>query len=210
MTSRPNSSGRPVADAILQRRSIRRYLPGEVETEALFRITSAGLAAPAPHHSRPWRFAIITSEAVRTTLAESMAAEWREELVREGASTSRISDLTEKSVRRITEAPAIVVGCIDTAEIRARNDNDLDQQEWTMAHFSLGAAMQNLMLTAAEEGFGTCWIASPLYCPQVVREVLELPGTWLPQALLTIGIPDPEYVPPTREAADTGGFVLFR
>lgn len=210
MTTGAGRRGRPVADAIGSRRSIRRYLPGSADDEVLLRITSAGLRAPAPHHSRPWRFAVITGDALRQKLAQAMAAEWSKELTREGVSESRVSELTDQSVRRLTETPAIIVGCIESTEVRMRGDDDLRQKEWVMAQFSLGAAMQNIMLAAAEEGLGTCWIASPLYCPDVVGIVLKLPGTWIPQALITVGNADPSYAPPAREEVDSDNYIVLK
>lgn len=210
MTSESDAGERPVAESIARRRSVRKYLPGPLADEVLLRITGAGLSAPAPHHSRPWRFVIVTSEALSRSLAEAMAAKWAEDLRRAKTSEGRISEMTEKSVLRLAEVPALIVGCIDSAEVRDRRDDDLDRQEWIMAQFSLGAAMENIMLAAAEEGLGTCWIASPLYCPEVVGDVLELPETWIAQALVTIGNADPTYVPPERAETDPNEFILLK
>lgn len=210
MTSQSDAGKRPVAEAIDRRRSIRKYLSGPVASELLLQVTRAGLMAPAPHHSRPWRFVVITSETLRRRLAEAMAARWAEDLRRVKTSEHRISELTKKSVLRLTEVPALIVGCIDLSEVRTRNDSDLDQCEWIMAQFSLGAAMENIMLAAGEERLGTCWIASPLYCPDVVGKVLEIPSTWTAQALITIGYADPTYVPSARAKMDPNEFILFK
>lgn len=210
MTSQFGAGDWPVAETIGRRRSVRKYLPGTIADEVLLRIASAGLSAPAPHHSRPWRFVVVTSEALIRSLAEAMAANWAKELRRDGTSESRISEMTERSVLRLTEAPAVIVGCIDSAEVRVRRDDDLNRHEWTMAQFSLGAAIENIMLAATEEGLGTCWIASPLYCPKVVGDLLDLSETWIPQALITIGNPDPTYVPPERAKSDPDEFVLLK
>ncbi len=56
-----------------------------------------------------------------------------------------------------------------------------------MAQQSVAAAIQNLLLAAHELGLGTCWMAAPLYCPDVIRDVLQLPDDWEAQALITIG-----------------------
>lgn len=210
MTSEAANGERPVATTIEQRRSIRKYLPGNIDEEMLLRITSAGLCAPAAHHSRPWRFVVVRSAVLRRNLAEAMAGEWSKELLSEGIGEARISKLTKDSIHRLTEVPAIIVGCIDSAEVRIRPDDDLNQKEWVMAQFSLGAAMENIMLAAAEQGLGTCWIASPLYCPDVAGKVLELPESWVPQALVTIGNADPNYAPPARKETDPIEFILLK
>ena len=56
-----------------------------------------------------------------------------------------------------------------------------------MAAHALGAALQNMMLTAHAHGLGSAWMCAPLFCPDTVRAALELPEAWIPHALLTLG-----------------------
>ena len=63
-----------------------------------------------------------------------------------------------------------------------------------MALLSLGAAVENLMLAAADHGLASCWVAAPIFCPEAARDALELESTWLPHALVLVGHPDPAYV----------------
>ncbi len=54
-------------ELILRRRSIRRYLPREVEREKLILLLRAAMAAPTAANSQPWEFVVVTEQ-------ESMAA----------------------------------------------------------------------------------------------------------------------------------------
>jgi coenzyme F420-0:L-glutamate ligase/coenzyme F420-1:gamma-L-glutamate ligase len=63
-----------------------------------------------------------------------------------------------------------------------------------MALLSLGAAVENLMLAAADAGLASCWVAAPIFCPEAARDALELPAEWLPHACVLVGHPDPAYV----------------
>jgi nitroreductase len=56
-----------------------------------------------------------------------------------------------------------------------------------MAVQSVGSALQTLFLLAHARGIGSCWMAAPMYCPEIVREVLSLPDTYVPQALALLG-----------------------
>jgi nitroreductase len=51
-------------------------------------------------------------------------------------------------------------------------------------------AAQNLLLAAHDVGLGTCWLCAPLFCPDVVRDVLALPDDWQPQGVITLGYPE--------------------
>ena len=67
-----------------------------------------------------------------------------------------------------------------------------------MALLSLGAAVENLMLSATRAGLASCWVAAPIFCPTEARDALDLPTEWSPQALVLVGHPDPAYRPPPR------------
>jgi coenzyme F420-0:L-glutamate ligase / coenzyme F420-1:gamma-L-glutamate ligase len=54
---------------------------------------------------------------------------------------------------------------------------------------SVAMAGQNLLLAAHDAGLGACWMCGPLFCPDVVRQVLALPDDWQPQGLITLGYP---------------------
>ncbi len=63
-----------------------------------------------------------------------------------------------------------------------------------MALLSLGAAVENLMVAAADAGLASCWVAAPIFCPEAARDALALPTEWLPHTLVLVGHPDPTYV----------------
>ncbi len=56
-----------------------------------------------------------------------------------------------------------------------------------MAVQSLGAAVQNMLLTAYHDGLDMGWMCAPLFCQAIVQQTLSLPASWLPQALLPLG-----------------------
>ncbi|MEX2315311.1 MAG: nitroreductase family protein, partial [Thermomicrobiales bacterium] len=62
------------------RRSVRRFRDEPVEDAVIQRVLEAGLWAPSPHGSQPWRFVVITQPRNREHLAGAMAANWRHNL----------------------------------------------------------------------------------------------------------------------------------
>lgn len=58
-------------EAILGRRSIRQYVPGEIDPDDLWRILRAGMAAPSAGNEQPWHFIILRD---RKTLKALSAA----------------------------------------------------------------------------------------------------------------------------------------
>jgi F420 biosynthesis protein FbiB-like protein len=175
------------------RRSIRAFLPDPVERAALDRLVEAACLAPAPHHSRPWRFVVVDSTDGKRALARGMGERWRQDLAGDGLVPDRIEELVSASHSKLTGAPALVLGCLTWNGLDRYPDDGRQRAEWGMALLSLGAAVENLMLAAADTGLASCWVAAPIFCPEEARDALALPPEWLPHALVLVGSPDPEY-----------------
>jgi nitroreductase len=57
-----------VMDAIMQRRSIRRYRRELVQREIIQAILEAATWSPSAHNRQPWRFAVIESQSQKEIL----------------------------------------------------------------------------------------------------------------------------------------------
>jgi F420 biosynthesis protein FbiB-like protein len=175
------------------RRSIRAFAPGAVPRSALDALVEAACLAPAPHHSRPWRWVIVDTDDGKHALADGMGSRWRTDLTADGLPDATIDELVAKSHTLLTTAPALALGCLTWTGLDRYPDEARRRAEWGMALLSLGAAVENLMLAAADAGLATCWVAAPIFCPEEARDALDLEHEWLPQALILIGHPDPSY-----------------
>ena len=87
-----------------------------------------------------------------------------------------------------------MLACLTWDGLDRYPDETRQRAEWGMALLSLGAAVENLMLTAADAGLASCWVAAPIFCPEAARDALGLPGRMAPHALVLVGHPDPAYV----------------
>ncbi len=157
--------------------------------EVLDMLLTAAIWAPSAHNRQPWRFCIVRSAAVKQRLSEQMAAAWRADLGRDGADPVYIERRIAISHARLTSAPVLVVPCVTMEDMDVYPDAVRNHAERTMAVQSVALACQNLMLAAHTAGLGSCWMCAPLFAPTLVRDALDLPQTWEPQAILTIGYP---------------------
>jgi F420 biosynthesis protein FbiB-like protein len=176
------------------RRSIRAFTDASVPRATLDALVEAACLAPAPHHSRPWRFVVVDTDDAKVALAQGMGARWRRDLEADGVAPARVAELVDASHAKITGAPALVLGCLTWDGLDRYPDETRQRAEFGMALLSLGAAVENFMLAAADAGLASCWIAAPIFCPEEARDALALPREWLPHAMVMVGVPDPAYV----------------
>ena len=176
-------------EAIIGRRSLRQLNSVPVAKPLVQKLLYAAVLAPAPHHTKPWRFVHLETPGSRKRLAEAMGAAWRADLENDGVSESQIELLLSRSERQIVGAPALVLACIVAEGLRSWPDKRRRRAEYRMAVQSIGCALQNIMVAAQAEGLASYWISAPLFCPDAVREALDLPVEYEAQALISIGYP---------------------
>jgi F420 biosynthesis protein FbiB-like protein len=192
------------------RRSIRSFLSEPVPRDDLDALIGAACIAPAPHHSRPWRWVVLDREPARRDLGVAMGARWRVDLERDGVDGPRIDELVVASVQRLCAAPAALLGCLTGDGLDRYPDEPRRRSEQGMALLSLGAAVENLMLAATDRGYASCWVAAPIFCSETARDALRLPADWLPHALVLIGRPDPTYVGRARPPVPLDELRVYR
>src|SRR5262245_38508360 len=100
-------------DAVLAgRRSIRTYKDRPVPPELLERVLSAAAQPPFPHHSCPWRLAVLTGEPAKRRLADAMGERWRADLLGDGLGATEVEVEVAKSRRRLIASPVVLVGSV--------------------------------------------------------------------------------------------------
>lgn len=181
--------GSAFLELVRGRRSIRRYQDRPVASALVQELLEAAIWAPSAHNRQPWRFCVVTERTVKEELSRLMGQVWRRDLAADGADAATIARRVAVSHARLTGAPVIVVPCLSMEDMDVYPDPRRNHAEWLMAVQSVALATQNLLLAAHAAGLGACWLCAALFVPDLVRQVLELPDHWQPQALITLGYP---------------------
>ncbi|MEE9276589.1 MAG: nitroreductase family protein [bacterium] len=187
-----------LGEALIRRRSVRRFAPEPLHPDRLRVAIEAACLAPSPHGAAPWRFCILASPESKARLAEEMGRDFLRDMEREGAPEEERRRRHAGSIRLLTTAPALILAALSYAGLDAYDDPARQANERMMAEHSLGAALQNLMLALAAQGIGSVWRCAPLFCPETARRALRLPEDWTPRALIVAGLPES---PPGPKAA---------
>lgn len=197
-----------LADAVAARRSIRSFEQRKVPAGAVERALSLAVQAPAPHHSSPWRFALVEETARKESLSRTMGDAWRLDLASDGLPEERIESIVGRSHALLMATPLLVVCCADMSRAHSYPDERRRRAEWSLFAHSVGAALQVFMMGLAAEGIGSCWISAPVFCGSEVRRVLGLGDRVEPHALVLVGYPSPSYRPRPRGPVDITKYLI--
>ena len=119
-----------VMEAILKRRSIRRYKDKPIEKAKLDRVLEAGRQAPSASNTQPWKIVVVTDPDTRRKLAHA----------------ARDQDF-------VAQASAVLVGCAE------KTDKVMTCGQ-TAYPIDVAICLTTMSLAAVGEGLGTCWVGA--------------------------------------------------
>jgi nitroreductase len=123
-------------------------------------------------------------------MADALAMDFRHDLEKDNIPEEEILARLQKSRSRIISSPVIVILCMDFSEMDEYPDFRRSESEKIMAVQSTANAGMQMLLAVHAVGLGCVWTCAPLFTPDTIRAVFNLPSTWEPQAMFFIGYPD--------------------
>lgn len=166
----PETAGPSAIETIMTRKSVRAYTDEKLTSEEIETLLRAAMAAPTGMNLQPWRFVVVTDQAVK----DAMQGERR-------GPRAMYSDCA-----------AIFVVCGETM-FTGRDGQQIENGNWTA---DCAAATENLLLAAHAMGLGAVWTACYPYEERMnlAIEVLGIPEGVTPYAIVPVGHPaeDPD------------------
>ncbi|MGC8981336.1 MAG: nitroreductase family protein [Minisyncoccia bacterium] len=158
-----------IYEAILKRRSIRKFKDKEISPEIIDKLIDALIWAPSAGNLQKRRFYFVFNKDIREKLAK---ASYNQSFVK--------------------EAPLVIVCCGD----RTISKNYGERGENLYLACDVSASIENLMLLAVSFGLGTCWVGA--FNNDEVSKILNLDKNLIPIAIIPVGYPDEKPEPPKR------------
>ena len=177
-------------EVVKARRSCRAFESDPVPPEQLEAILEAGQWAPSPMNALPWEYIIITEAESKAQIRK--VSEAAKQAVLEGGGPGFAA---KYDMSFLEQAPALIVVFFDPTK---KGLGDFFNQK----HGALQAAsacVQNMMLAAAEYGFGTLWFT--WFDPKEMQAALNIPENLEIAAVIPIGKPKGEIKAPPRRKA---------
>jgi len=159
-----------VLEAILKRRSIRKFKKEKIPEETIEKLKDALIWAPSAGNLQARKFYFVFNEQIKQKLKRAALNQ----------------DFIEK-------APLVIVGCCDLEKISWYGERG--KNLYTIC--DVAAAVENLMILATSEGLGTCWVGA--FNEKEVAKILNLPQNERPIVIIPAGFPEEIPPSPERE-----------
>jgi 5,6-dimethylbenzimidazole synthase len=179
-------------NAIVGRRSCRKFTPAPIREEDLRKILEAATWAPSPANNQPWQFVIVTNKEVKTRLHSACLESKTEALEKSGWRW-----LGKYEIDFLLEAPIIV------AVVGDPSGTGVDQfigETRDGYKYACAAAIQNMLLMAHSLGLAGLWYT--LFDQKTIMSLLNVPDDRTVCALVCLGTPGGEPLQTPRKPVD--------
>lgn len=164
-------------DVLRNRRAVRDFKSDPVPPNILRRLVDVAVLAPSAMNDQPWRFSVVTDQAMLTRMSDA-AKRHLLGCLHVLPKPDHFRDIfADPKLHLFHHAPALIV-------ISADSENP-----WVSEDCALAA--ENLMLAATEMRLGTCWVGFAQTWLNALegREMLGIPLSHRVVAPIVIGLP---------------------
>jgi nitroreductase len=161
-------------DAIMTRRSGSKTTDRVPDRASIQRLLDAAVAAPNHHLTEPWRFVVLTGDALK-----ELGAAWAEGEAHKGGDPDKVRDKPLRS-------PVIIV-VIERPKAHLPKVVEIEE------HHAVGAAMQNALLAAHDAGLAAMLRTGDATRFETVRDYIGLEAGELIAGFIYVGYPPEDF-----------------
>lgn len=175
--------------AIYDRRSIRKFKEKPISQKDIMDIIQSGVKAPSSKNRQPWKYIVIQGNAKEEMLNAFRKGIEREE--KDGAllPQSRQHLASAKNTVDIMEKAPVIVFVVNILGKSILEELTPEERIYEICNIqSIGASIQNMLLTATEKGMGSLWICDIYFAYSELCKWLDSDGQLV--AAIAFGYPD--------------------
>jgi nitroreductase len=148
-----------VYEAILKRRSIRKFKQNEIDSGVLEKLVNAARLAPQGANMQPLKYLVVSDRELADKVFEH---------------TKWAALVHPKRTPGEKERPVAYICCLCDTQIK--------ESGWDV---DAGAAIQNLILAATAEGIGSCWLGA--INRKEIKQLLNIPERYHLHSIVALG-----------------------
>ena len=162
--------------AITDRRSIRKYRDTPVKRQVVEEILLAGMLAPSSKNRQPWRFIVAEGRAKAQSLAAMERGLEREKKQPLLPQSAQHLEAVRHTLRIMEQAP-VVIFVVNPLGIGMNRSLTVEERVYELCNAqSIGAALENMSLTAFDLGLGSLWICDTYFAQEELMGWLGAEG----------------------------------
>jgi nitroreductase len=182
--------GLPFFDLVFAQRACREYADEPVDDDTVELILRAGTHAPSAENKQPWEFIVVRDPHAQKVIHDCVEEAWNSarELERPRLTPELFKEVDYgQGGGGYRTAPVLVVVCAD-----------MERGLPSTAPASIFPCVQNMLLAAAALGYASALTTIGTHAKDELRDLLALPESVTPMAILPIGRPARTAGPPRR------------
>jgi len=192
-----------VREAILKRRSIRKFKESPVEQEKIVELLETARLAPSGSNRQPWRFLVLEEPGIRGLVADVSPQMFIRQapviILCYADLRCWLPDYVKQGRKELGKSGSVDVKDLEM-DLSLLSSNPLYTSAKELesyipnAFLDVGIAIEHIVLSAIELGLGTCWCR--LVDELKLQEIFKLPDYYKFVSMLLLGYPDQN--PPQR------------
>lgn len=196
--------------AISNRVSIRKFKNDKVDPALLKKMVEMAGKAPSINNSQPWEFLAVVNEKILGEMATTVKDKVAKFLPENHEKAAQVKTQVERFSTFFADAPAMIV--VLQKPYEAVVDKILPDSGITPADINkmrnfpniqtIGAAIQNMLLTAVDLGLGACWLTGPNIAAADLEKILGVEAPYTIAACVAVGYPEKDHTPGVKKPVD--------
>lgn len=200
-------------EALEKRTSIRNFTNDPIPLEDIKELVRRASMAPSVNNYQPWKFYAITNQEMLNKLAVAVSDQILSLESNESKRSEQIKNQVSWYSTFFKDAPLMIALALEPYETvlekgvkqnheainRMRNYPDIQ---------SAGAAIQNLLLSSVDMGYGACWLSSPLVARDQINSIVGIEADHNLIAFVAIGKTEKDPQPKAKKEIDDILFLI--
>jgi nitroreductase len=163
--------------------------------------------APSVNNYQPWKFIAVTNRKLLQKMAQKVA----EKIASIPSTTSHVAGNVKSQVEWFAtffaDAPALIAITMESYETVLEKGVTLSHEEINQMRKypdmqSLGACIENMLLSAVDMGYGACWLSAPVMAEESLEVLLGITPPYKLIAFVAVGKPLNPPLPKPRKSLD--------